>query len=76
MLFPLSNVDFERRNSNDFKNGNREEGIYTGTTLAFHISLPDAIPFDYMHLVFLGICKKILSHWFSSSNKNESFYLG
>ena len=76
IIYPFSNIAYDRRNEADFKEAKVQEGIYSETTLANHISLPDAIPFDYMHLVFLGICKKILSHWFSSTNTNEYYYLG
>lgn len=51
-------------------------GIKGPTILSKMIKIPDAVLIDYMHLICLGIYKKLLNIWFDSKNKNFDYYLG
>ena len=51
-------------------------GIKGKTIISEIIDFPDGIPIDYMHLLCLGLFKKILTQWLDSSNHNFDFYIG
>lgn len=51
--------------------------LYLGKTyLTEMINLPSGLPIDYMHLICLGIFKKIMFFWFDKSNNKKPYYLG
>ena len=51
------------------------KGIKGPTCLTKIIKLPNAVPYDYMHLIYEGIMKKLLYFWFHTSNSKKMYYI-
>ncbi|KAG8238459.1 hypothetical protein J437_LFUL016916 [Ladona fulva] len=63
-------VDAELRNDTSFRN-NLDKDHHTGETPLLSIECLDMVsqfPLDYMHLVCLGVTKRLLSQWTSGPN--------
>ncbi len=51
-------------------------GIKGESILSKYVHLPDGVLLDKMHLIDLGIFKRILFILFSTENKHEKYYMG
>ena len=51
-------------------------GLKGETILSEHILLPEGILIDKMHLIDLGMFKRIMFILFNTADKEETFYLG
>ena len=66
------------RNHDEFiENGvNRENGLFGSTPLNRIMTIPNGLPIDTMHLLFLGICKMIATRLFSKAFRSQNFFIG
>ena len=83
MLYPPSRLKAPNRKHDDFLEasilGSNEypvDGIKGKSILLDILCLPSGIPFDYMHLVIIGLFQNMMSLWFDKCNSKEKFYLG
>ena len=82
MYFPLKQNRDQRTHESFIENsleGTEKKpvfGLKGYSILNNFISFPKAAPYDYMHLVFEGIFKKMFSFWFDTSNKEKEYYIG
>ncbi len=51
-------------------------GVKGETLLSEFVDFPDGVLLDKMHLIDLGIFKRILRIFFDTENKYEPYYLG
>jgi hypothetical protein len=54
---------------------NPKSGLKGYSILNDILKFPNACPFDYMHLLFEGLFKKMLDFWFNSKNSNMDYYI-
>ncbi|CAF1044042.1 unnamed protein product, partial [Brachionus calyciflorus] len=79
----FSQKDFELRTKESFENYSMEGtdkipryGVKGNVIISSLIDFTNGLPLDYMHLLCLGIFKRILNLWFDSSNHQFEFYIG
>lgn len=51
-------------------------GLKGSVILSEIIEFPNSFPLDYMHLLCLGLFKRIMGSWFDSVNNKMEFYIG
>jgi hypothetical protein len=78
MIFGLLEHPYRNRTIEDFTvNASKQyNGVIATPDLVNWLPLPNGLLYDYMHLVYEGICLNLLNKWFNSNNKYEAFYLG
>ena len=52
------------------------KGIFGPINISNVVALPTAFPLESMHAICLGLLKRYNTHFFSSQNKDQTFYLG
>ena len=77
MIFPLQSPG-QLRNHDELKeNGvTRENGLLGSTPLNKILTIPNGLPIDTMHLLFLGICKMLVIRLFSKQFRSQNFFIG
>jgi hypothetical protein len=78
VIFPIE--ESQKRTKPSYENCMTIEKPVKGTKGRSEISkiidLPDGLLIDSMHLVYLGILKRLLEKWFDSSNSKKDYYIG
>ena len=52
------------------------KGIFGPINISNAVALQTAFPLESMHAICLGLLKRYNTHFFSTHNKNETYYLG